>query len=279
VLGVLLSAAFHIGATVAFIAILGLVAALLYRALFDGHPRRAGSVLATAAFYAAGVGVGYVATPLVGFEYRPREPVLLQAKGAMTLSLESVPAAEPPASAPPIATSTSTPPPPASPMPTPGPTGPTPSPTAVPALAWTATGEMGTPRRDHAATLLSDGRVLLTGGASRDAEGDWLIAFAETYDPASRSWTRVGEPLTARFSHTETLLLDGGVLLVGGSDVEGVLGSAEIYDPRSAPDVPLGASISGQTVASVYPQRRVAVVAETYGSPTRTCCGLVLVGQ
>jgi len=98
--------------------------------------------------------------------------------------------------------------------------------------AWATTGRTIYHRaNDPTATRLPDGRVLLTGGASRDTQGDWLLAFAELYDPGSRSWTRVGEPLTARYSHTATLLRDGRVLLVGGTDIEGVLATAEIYDP------------------------------------------------
>ncbi len=97
--------------------------------------------------------------------------------------------------------------------------------------AWAATGRTIYRRGNYpTATRLPDGRVLMTGGASRDSQGDWLRAFAEMYDPASRSWARVGEPVTARFSHTATLLLDGRVLLVGGTDIEGVMATAELYD-------------------------------------------------
>ena len=98
--------------------------------------------------------------------------------------------------------------------------------------AWAATGRMTYSRGNYpTATLLPDGRVLMTGGAARDAQGDWLEAFAELYDPASGSWIGVGNPLTARFSHTATLLPDGTMLIVGGHGLEGALATAEIWNP------------------------------------------------
>src|SRR5207248_11693722 len=61
--------------------------------------------------------------------------------------------------------------------------------------------------RAAAATLLADGRVLVTGGGAADAP------FSETYDPATEQWT-IGENLiVGRRGHTATLLADGRVLV------------------------------------------------------------------
>ncbi|MBP1705894.1 MAG: Branched-chain amino acid transporter, amino acid-binding protein, partial [Chloroflexi bacterium] len=93
------------------------------------------------------------------------------------------------------------------------------------------TGSLVTARYLHTATLLPDGRVLITGGF--DPEAGYL-ASAEIYDPANGTFVGTG-PLTAgRYGHTATLLPDGRVLVAGGFDRgAGYLASAEIFDPVS----------------------------------------------
>ena len=91
-------------------------------------------------------------------------------------------------------------------------------------------------RAGHTATLLRDGRVLVSGGAI-DPDGEQVLASAELYDPASGSWTTVEEMSDPRSAHTATLLPDGRVLVVGGigkfvSPMETrMLASAELFDP------------------------------------------------
>ena len=97
--------------------------------------------------------------------------------------------------------------------------------------SWTATGEMIEGRWGHTATLLPDGRVLVTGGC---CTGEGAQASAELYDPGSRSWTATASMIEARNNHTATLLLDGRVLVAGGDSAgAGTLASAELYDPGS----------------------------------------------
>src|SRR6202162_1098502 len=77
-----------------------------------------------------------------------------------------------------------------------------------------ATGDMGTERATHTATLLQDGKVLITGGFNNTE----VLATAELFDPATGTFTPTGAMTTVRFSHTATLLADGKVLITGGSD-------------------------------------------------------------
>lgn len=85
------------------------------------------------------------------------------------------------------------------------------------------------PRALHRATLLLDGRVLITGGVG---ELNQPVASAEIFDPVPDPLTGVFHsilladcPNLARTFHRATLLLDGTVLITGGG------GGAEIFDP------------------------------------------------
>lgn len=95
--------------------------------------------------------------------------------------------------------------------------------TGTAAGVWTSAGSLpnaGT-RRDHTATLLNNGDVLIVGGTSPGAV---------IYNPSAGSFIATeGTPL---FNHNQgasaTKLLDGRVLIVGGN---GSPFRAEIYDP------------------------------------------------
>lgn len=95
---------------------------------------------------------------------------------------------------------------------------------------WTTTGSPTFSHRDHTATLLPSGKVLVTGG-------DLLASAAELYDPATRTWTPTGTPATTRADGSATLMLDGNVLVTGGRAGDGtnsrVLSTAEIYHPST----------------------------------------------
>lgn len=80
----------------------------------------------------------------------------------------------------------------------------------------------------HTATLLPDGRVLVSGGYGGISAG--YLASAELYDPANGTWTATtGSLVTQRAYHTETLLSDGRALVSGGYSGATVLSSAELY--------------------------------------------------
>ncbi len=90
---------------------------------------------------------------------------------------------------------------------------------------------MSTIRWQHTATLLSDGRVLVSGGFG---SGVTVHATAQMYDPALGTWSSTGSMSTPRNAHTATLLLDGRVLVSGGFSTgssSSNSATAEIYDP------------------------------------------------
>jgi N-acetylneuraminic acid mutarotase len=102
---------------------------------------------------------------------------------------------------------------------------------------WSASGNLNLPRRDHLATLLTDGRVLVTGGSDIGSLNfGGALNTAELYDPATGAWKPTGTMNSPRILHTATLLPGGGVLVVGGFN-SGVsspfLRSAELYDPAT----------------------------------------------
>ena len=108
---------------------------------------------------------------------------------------------------------------------------------------FSPTGSMTIDRAGQTATLLSDGRVLIAGGdnsrfiaGGNDGTGDIIVgnvlALAELYDPKTGTFKPTGPMTSARIDQTATLLSDGRVLIVGGSDSSGnPLSSAELYQP------------------------------------------------
>jgi N-acetylneuraminic acid mutarotase len=97
---------------------------------------------------------------------------------------------------------------------------------------WSATGSLHVPRGGAAATLLRDGRVLVTGGVSDGIDGP-VHASAELFDPRLGTWTYTPSMAQPRFRHVAVLLSDGTVLVAGGKDVQtdDALFSTELYVP------------------------------------------------
>ena len=98
--------------------------------------------------------------------------------------------------------------------------------------AWSKTGSLNAVRRNHTATLLPNGKVLVAGG--NNGFDSPVLKSAELYDPATETWSYTGRLNISRHSHTATLLPNGKVLVTGGlNDLDGMLNSAEIYDPAT----------------------------------------------
>lgn len=112
-----------------------------------------------------------------------------------------------------------------------------------------STGSMAIGREAHAATLLSDGRVLVTGGLILSGISWSPISEAEVYDPASGTFAAVGNMNAVRASHTSTLLPNGKVLITSGGYING-LNTAELFDPATGAFTPTGQMTTARTYAT-----------------------------
>ena len=95
---------------------------------------------------------------------------------------------------------------------------------------WQAVSRLSAPRRRHTATLLRDGKVLITGGTGEYMARDSLddhppLATAELFDPATGRWSSIAPMGRPRFGHAATLLHDGRVLVIGPATSTEISGS------------------------------------------------------
>lgn len=169
----------------------------------------------------------------------------------------SSPTATPPVSAPPKA----------SPQSSPVSATPSATPDHIALPTWTATANMAVARSGNTATLLPDGRVLVTGGGGEDTryEGGPRSASAELYDRSSGTWIAAPRMIDARVWHSATLLSDGSVLVVGGSVN---LREAELFHRGTGKWIATGSTSTpqgGQT-ATLLLDGRVLVVGGNPGS-------------
>ncbi|CAF0972604.1 unnamed protein product [Adineta ricciae] len=93
---------------------------------------------------------------------------------------------------------------------------------------WVTTGNMNVPRCQHTATMLPDGKVLVTGGQN----GAGSLNSVELYDLSTGNWTTANSMSVGRQLHTATTLSNGKVLVTGGWNIA-TLDSTELYDPST----------------------------------------------
>jgi hypothetical protein len=170
---------------------------------------------------------------------------------------------------------------------------------------FTPAGVMSSPRGLHAAALLSNGKVLITGGtpspssaelydpnigsftptpnmngghffhtATLLSDGRVLIVggpgSAELYDPISGTFHLTGSLITIRQLHTATLLADGNVLIAGGRGTSGDLNTAEVYSPFTGAFLPTGNMMATRLffAAGLLANGQVLVTGDYFGQAT-----------
>ncbi len=98
---------------------------------------------------------------------------------------------------------------------------------------------MGWKRQGHTATLLQDGRVLISGGVGLFDDDDSsatppiedTLSVALLFDPQANSFSETFNR-ERRAEHSATLLSDGTVLVAGGVLARRASATTEIFDPR-----------------------------------------------
>lgn len=109
---------------------------------------------------------------------------------------------------------------------------------------WEPTSPMHVPRRQHNATILPDGTVLVTGGTRgggepsngfNDLSAGQPVHTAELWDPVTGTWRELAAERVDRCYHATAILLpDGRVLSAGGGEYRRVQGDPAENDPRDS---------------------------------------------
>jgi len=111
---------------------------------------------------------------------------------------------------------------------------------------YTSAAPMNCRRKNFAAILLSDGKVLVTGGNGHlpgaMAGSSLVLDRVEVYDPALNTWTETAAAPVIHFYHSLLLLADGSVALVGGNTGPGYVDNAYIRNSTTGSWATAGAT-------------------------------------
>ena len=130
------------------------------------------------------------------------------------------------------------------------------------------TGDLTTIQSGHTATLLPNGKVLVTMGSPGTAP-----ASVELYDPATGTWTATSS-VSVGNGHAATLLPNGKVLVSGGRIFQNghplFLAAASLYDPASGTWTATGSLITARSIhtSTLLPNGKVLVIGGSSNSGT-----------
>src|SRR4029450_5543605 len=85
-----------------------------------------------------------------------------------------------------------------------------------PQPAVTPTGNLSRIRKWSNATVLADGKVLVTGGSAVANQLTGVAYTADIWNPATGQWTLGASAVKPRLYHSTALLLQDGTVLTGG---------------------------------------------------------------
>jgi N-acetylneuraminic acid mutarotase len=95
---------------------------------------------------------------------------------------------------------------------------------------------MGVQARNHAATALLDGKIVVVGGQYRHDNNLQELKLVEAYDPISKTWTRLADfPYSISHNEASVSVYNGEIIVAGGRSYErGIEATQEIwaYNPQ-----------------------------------------------
>jgi len=132
---------------------------------------------------------------------------------------------------------------------------------SVPSPAWVEGPKMVSGRVQLNATILPNGKVLVSGGSKTDEDNAAAVKEAQLYDPESNAFSSASAMEFPRLYHSNTLLLpDATVLALGGNPVRKVYQhEIEVYSPPYLFNAD-GSAAKRPAISSVVP------AAVTYGA-------------
>ena len=103
------------------------------------------------------------------------------------------------------------------------------------ANTWQPSPASKRPRGEAAASILADGKVLVTGGV-HIPKGHYVLRSSEIYDPSTKRWKDAGSTGEQRRGHSHLSLSDGRVLIIGGvgGGFAAPTRDISLYDPKTS---------------------------------------------